>query len=181
MGDVSVHEYTASQAEVLRLYDRYRDCLLSKKYYARKLRTRKRLTLGLDLLAAAAASAALALIGASAAGHPQTGWIIAFGVVAAASTLLRPLLRIQDAVDHYAAMHFGYTELAHTIDNLVADIRRSDGLNDTYHRPMIEELSDRYRTLLLKDDPTADRRLLVKFQAEVLDEVKTESLWLPAT
>ena len=78
-------------------------------------------------------------------------------------------------------MHFGYTELAHTVDNLVADIRSSDGLNDTYHRAMIEDISDRYRTLLLKDDPTTDRKLLVKFQAEVLNEVKTENLWLPAT
>lgn len=77
-------------------------------------------------------------------------------------------------------MHFGYTELAHAIDNLVAGIRRSNGLNDA-HRAMIEDVSDRYRTLLLKDDPTTDRKLLVKFQAEVLTEVKTESLWLPAT
>ena len=181
MGDTSVQGYTASQAEVLRLYDRFRDCLLSKKYYATKLVRRKRWTFALDLLAALSASTALVLIGAFAVGYQRPGWSIAFAVVAAISTVVRPLLKLQDSIDHYAAMHFGYTELAHSIDNLVADIRRSDGVNDTYHRPMIEDISDRYRSLLLKDDPTTDRKLLVKFQAEVLDEVKTESLWLPVT
>ena len=180
MGNVSVQDYTPSQAEVLRLYDRYSDCLLSKKYYATKLARQKRWVLALDLLAAVSASAALVLIGTSAEGHQETGWTVAASVVAAVSTIVRPLLKLQDAIDHYAAMHFGYTELAHTIDNLVADIRRSDGVNATYHRAMIEGISDRYRTLLLRDDPTTDRKLLFKFQAEVLDEVKTESLWLPA-
>ena len=180
MGDTSVQEYSTSQAEVLRLYDRYRDCLLSKKYYATKLVRRKRWTLALDLLAALSASTALVLIGMSVAGHPRPGWSIAFGVVAAVSTVVRPLLRLQDSIDHYGALHFGYTELAHSVDNLVADIRRSSAVNAT-HQAMIEEISRRYRTLLLKDDPTTDRKLLVRFQAEVLDEVKTDSLWLPAT
>ncbi len=181
MGDTSVQEYTTSQAEVLRLYDRYRDCLLSKKYYATKLVRRKRWTLALDLLAAFSASTALVLIGVSVAGYEEPGWRIAFGVIAAVSTVVRPLLKLQDSIDHYGAVHFGYTELAHTIDNLVADIRRSNAVNGTSHRAMIEDISDRYRTLLLRDDPTTDRKLLVKSQAEVLDEVKTESLWLPAT
>lgn len=181
MGEILVQAYTPSQAEVARLYDRYRDCLLSRKYYAAKLVRRKRLTFALDLIAALSASTTLVLIGAFAAGYQRPGWSIGFAIVTAVSTVVRPLLKLQDSIDHYAAMHFGYTELAHTVDNLVADIRSSNGLNDTYHRAMIEDVSDRYRTLLLKDDPTTDRKLLVKFQAEVLNEVKTESLWLPVT
>ena len=180
MSETWVHGYTPSQAEVARLYDRYRDCLLSRKYYAAKLVRHKRGAFALDILAALSALTTLFAVGVSVAGNDRSAWTIGFAIVAAISTVVRPLLRLQDSIDHYAAIHFGYTELAHTIDNLVADIRGLGGPNET-HRAMIEGISDRYRALLLKDDPTTDRKLLVKFQAEVLSEVKTESLWLPAT
>jgi hypothetical protein len=55
---VDVYSYTPRQAQVIRLYDTYRNCLLYVKYYGRKLKIYRRVNLWMDLATALATSSA---------------------------------------------------------------------------------------------------------------------------
>ncbi len=56
----TVYDFTAQQAEVVRLADRYRRCLMDQKYYARRLSMYQRWDTGTNLFAGAAMLLSLA-------------------------------------------------------------------------------------------------------------------------
>lgn len=170
--------YTPMQAEVARLHDMYRTCLLSQKYYGRRLNCYKRWNLTMDIITALATSSAFA--GLAVWGSPVGANF--FSLLLAASVVIsvaRPLLKLSEGIDRYSKLHYAYTDLFLRIENLVADMRRKAGV-EPEHLRAAADLSDRYRNLALQDDAGPSQKLLEKLQAEVNEAIPADRLWLPA-
>ncbi|MBI4464167.1 MAG: hypothetical protein HY647_05635 [Acidobacteria bacterium] len=174
---VATTTYTPLQAEVYRLHDLYRNCSLSRKYYAHRLKQYKRWNLTFDIVTALATSSAFAGL---AIWQTPVG-VNVFSILLAASVIisvLRPLLKLSDGVDRYSKLHYAYGELFYQIESLVAEMRRKDGVRDE-HLKAAAEMADRYGHLGLQDDPGPNRKALKKFQDEVNQAIPPDRLWLP--
>src|ERR1700734_3730759 len=92
----TVYDYTTQQAEVIRLQDRYRRCLMDQKYYARRLSLYQRWDVVTNLFAGIAMLVALATLHVSAlvAG-------ISYGVAFAAAVIFigKPIFRIAEQIE----------------------------------------------------------------------------------
>ena len=166
------------QAELTRIYNLYRDSLLSKKYYAHKVAEWKRIDLWINIVAALASSSVftgLALWKTQFGLNFMTFLTLAAAVVA----ILKPIIRPAEKIDRYSKLHFAYSEVYLDFDSLIADIRRQTELDpDRLKRSF--QIWDRYRQLALQDDPEPNRKLLEKFQAEVNEFLPPDRLWLPS-
>jgi hypothetical protein len=173
----STAAYTPEQAEVLRLHKLYRDCLLSQKYYAERLSTRKFWAFAMDLTMAIATSTALAgmAVMKTTIGANLFSLILSLSVIV---SVIRPLLKLSESIDRYSKLHYAYAELALQIDSLVADMRRKNNFREE-HSKMAADIWERYRNLTLQDDAAPNRKTLKKFQAEVNEAHPSTTLWLP--
>ena len=170
--------YTPLQAEVIRLHDLYRNCLLSRKYYAVNLKKYKVWNLTLDIIVALATSSAFAGLAIL---QTPVGTNVFSGLLAASVVIsvIRPLLKLAEGVDRYSKLHYAYGELFYQIESLVADMRRKNRVTEEHFRAAAD-MADRYRNLALQDDPGPKQEALRKFQNEVNEAIPPDRLWLPA-
>ena len=170
------YDYTQQQAEVVRLHDRYRRCLMDQKYYAYRLSKYQRWDTGTNLFAGVAMIFSLVTRNASA-------WLsdvsFAVGLVAALVFIGKPIFKVSEQIERYTTLHCGYADLFHRVEVLVADIRNA-GHVSREHRQRIDEIFDRSGTLALREDTSVNMKRLEKFKAEVERAIPTETLWLPS-
>ncbi len=178
MGSETIH-YSPAQAEVLRLHDLYRTCLLNQKYYSHKLNSYKLWNRVMDIVVALATSSAFAglAIWKSGLGANFFSILLAASVVV---SVLRPILKLTEGIDRYSKLHYGYSQLSFQVENVLTDMRRRGGPQDD-HLKTTADIEDRYRNLGLEDDAGPNLKLLKKFQAEVNEAVPAERLWLPSS
>ncbi len=98
--------------------------------------------------------------------------------VAAVIAAIRPVLKMSEQIDRSSRLHYGWGKIHYEIGDLLADIRRHDGITPS-HQPTIVDISERYKALSLEDDPGPDRTLREKFQLEVSAEIPADRLWIP--
>ena len=174
---VDTREYTSQQADVARLHDLLRTSRLSQKYYAHRLKSYKAWMLWMDILTALAASSAfvgLAFLQEFAGGAVVTGLVGTAALIAA----IRPVLKMSDQIDRFSRLHYGWGKIHYELGDLLADIRRHDGVTAS-HQPTVVDISERFKALSLEDDPGPDRALVKKFQMEVSAEIPADRLWIP--
>jgi len=174
---VQQYSYTPAQAEVVRLQDRYRRCLLDQKYYAYRLS----LYQGWDTSSNVFAGIAMVL---SLVTRPSSNlWLsyicYATGIVAALIFIAKPIFRISDRIERYTLLHYGYADVFNKIEDLVSEIRQS-GKMTAEQRLKASEIFDRCATLALREDPTHNHKKLAKFQSDVEVAIPPETLWIPS-
>jgi hypothetical protein len=173
----SVYSYTAEQAQVVRLYDLYRNCLTKSKYYGHKLIFFKRLALTMDILIALAASSAFTgqAIMKTSIGLNVASFLL---LISAVIAVIRPILKIGESIDLYSKLYYAYTELFYRIESLNDDIRRENALTKV-HQKKASDIFDRYRDLELQNDPAENVKKMGEFQDAVDRAVPASTLWLP--
>jgi hypothetical protein len=173
----SVYSYTAEQAQVVRLYDLYRNCLTKSKYYGHKLIFFKRLALIMDILIALAASSAFTgqAIMKTSIGLNLASFLL---LISAVIAVIRPILKIGESIDLYSKLYYAYTELFYRIESLNDDIRRENALTKI-HQKKASDIFDRYRDLELQNDPAENVKKMGKYQDEVDRAIPASGLWLP--
>jgi hypothetical protein len=174
---VPANKYTAEQAEVLRLHELYRRCLLDQKYWAHMLARYKfwdRLTGIVTAVSSSSAVGGMAVF--------RTGWgdkaFTTLGAVSALVLVIRPFFKLSESVERYSKLHYGFTALFYQIENLVADIRRNNGM-DQGHRTEADKIVERFNNLMLLEDASVSQKMVAGFQDEVDTAIPGDSLWLP--
>jgi hypothetical protein len=175
-GMITTYSYTPAQAEVLRLQERYRRCLLDQKYYAYRLALYQRWDIATNLLAGVAMLLSLVTRPSS---HLWLSYVCyGTGVLAALMFISKPVLKMSEQIERYTILHYSYAELFNKIEALVSDIRRNGGMT-AEHRVRSAEIFDSCAALALREDPTYNAEKLAAFKAEVEKAIPPETLWLP--
>lgn len=173
----NVYSYTADQAQVIRLYDTYRNCLLKVKYYGHRLQTYKRLNVVMDIATALAASSAF-----TGQALMKTGWgintVSALLLTSAVITVVRPILKIGDGINLYSKLYSAFGELFYRIESLNDDIRDEEALTQL-HKRKGKDIVERYRALELQTESVESARAMARYQEEVDKAIPADRLWLP--
>ena len=148
-----------------------------QKYYACRLKQFKSVNLGMDIVLALSTSSAFAGLGIMKTPIGVNFFSILLCLSAVVS-VLRPILKLSDGIDRYSKLHYAYAQLFLMIEDLQTQIRRTGGVRPE-HLKASSDVFERYRNLVLQDDPGPSKRLLKKCQAEVNAQIPSESLWLP--
>ena len=173
----SVYSYSAEQAQVIRIYDLYRNCLVKSKYYGHRLKVFRGWNTTMDIFIALAASSAFtghAIMKTPAGLNIVSSLLLVSAVIA----VMRPIIRIGESIALYSKLYYAYTELFYRTESLKDDIRRDDALTKI-HQQKASEISERYRDLELQADPAEDMKKMGKYQDEVDKTIPADGLWLP--
>ena len=112
----------------------------------------------------------------------RTGWganaFTALGAVSALVLVIRPFFKLSENIEGYSKLHYGFTVLFYQIENLVADIRRNNGM-DQGHRTEAHKIVEQFNNLTLLEDASVSKTRVAGFQDEVDRAVPGDSLWLP--
>jgi hypothetical protein len=175
---ISAYEYSARQAEVLRLNVLYRQCMLDQKYYARLLARYKRwdrLTNITTALVTSTAVGGLTLL--------KSGWgAIAFSVVGSISALIlvvKPFFKPAENIERYSKLHYGFTDMFYQVESLLADIRTADGMT-AEHRDQAKILFEAHKSLALQEDAAINQKRVSEIENEVDRAIPGITLWLPS-
>jgi hypothetical protein len=172
----TVYDYTSQQAEVIRLQDRYRRCLMDQKYYARRLSLYQRWDVTTNLFAGIAMLIALATLHASELIANLSYYL---GFVAAIVFIGKPVFRIAEQIERYTVLHSNFSEAFCRIEALLADVRRCGKMTDE-HRLRADELIARCDSLAAREDTAVNQKVLARIKEEVNRAIPAETLWLPA-
>ncbi|MGH8491442.1 MAG: hypothetical protein ACREXS_21930 [Gammaproteobacteria bacterium] len=162
-----------------RIYDDYRNVLMSRDYYACRLVLLKRWNFVYEILLAVGASGTVAGWYLWQTPVGKTSWALFAGLVALMS-ILKPILQVPKAIERYSKLHTGYCDLVYDFRELVDDIQSYGGITQTM-RDSLAKAKGRYRDLAPQDDPKPSAKLLRKCQAEVKKKVPSFEEWCPKT
>ena len=170
------YDYTSQQAEVSRLFDRYRRCLLDQRYYAYRLSLYQRMDTGTNLFAGVAMLISLAT-------RDSATWVsnvsYAIGALAALIFIGKPIFKVSEQIERYTILSSGFGELFSRVEALLADVRRNDGMTDA-HRERADELMNRCDNLALREDAAINWKMVEKIQEDVEKAIPAKSQWLPS-
>jgi hypothetical protein len=174
----NIYSYTPEQAQLIKLYDTYRTCLMKAKYYGHKLKSFRRLNVWMDIITALAASSALtgqAIMKTPIGLNFASVLLVASAVIA----ILKPIFKIGEAIDRYSKLFNGYNNLFYRIEGLTDDIRRSNTFTVEYGQKAVD-IFDNFRELQQQGDSEENRKRMLKYQDEVDRAIPFDRLWLPA-
>lgn len=171
------YDYTREQAEIVQIYDLHRTAMINVRYYGRRASVLATQHRRFEIIAAVAASTTLGgLLSASAASHWM--WIVISGLAALAAAI-SPVLKLGERVAEMEKLHFAYTQVFYSVDQLVNDIRANDGLDDGL-RHAARVLFQQYSSLGPQDEIDPNPALLAEAQSAVEKQFPAEGYWLPA-
>lgn len=161
--------------ELWAIYDEYRAACLSRKYYGRRFKWFRRISVSLDLIVAA--STTLAATQLLKGGHQEIlQW---FAAASALAALAKSTYAISKDVDRYAHLYKGYNELTDKYRRLCTDIKIAKAV-DASARKRAKDLAEKMDALSSQEDPDHDSGRLEKLKAEVEREIPTTWFYWPA-
>jgi hypothetical protein len=166
--------------ELQEFYDDFRTACMAKKYYSHKLLIAQRISLALEVALAIGASGSFASLKPLA---DYEFFQIALPYFAAATAILaivKPFLGLQESIERYSKLVGGYTELVQSATRLIREIKRERALTQTC-RDVVKNVQSSIDKLVELDDLKPKRKLLAKFQAEVIEEYELEFFYWPHT
>lgn len=174
---ISPYEYTPEQADVLRLHELYRRCLLNQKYFSWKLGRYKFWDQIANVVTALSTSSSVAGLTIWKTGHGIAAFTI-LGSIGALIQVIRPFFKPSENIERCSTLHYGFTELFYQIENLLAEIRRNNGVAEQ-HRRTADEITERFKNLAMQEGTEDNRRKISELQDEVDQAIPGKSLWLP--
>jgi hypothetical protein len=177
MSQATPYDYTRAQAEIVQIYDLHRTAMINVRYYGRRASVLAGHLRRLEIIAAVAASTTLGgLLSANTTGH----WMwIAISGFAALATAISPVLKLGERVAEMEKLHFAYTQVFYSVDQLVNEIRSNDGLSDGL-RYAAKVLFQQYSSLGPQDEIDPDPAFLAEAQSAVEKQFPADGYWLPA-
>jgi hypothetical protein len=160
------------------IYDQYRTSLLNVKYYGHELTKLKQRNLFAEIVIA---------IGAT--GSTVAGWatlqekigVPLWGVVAGTATILatiKPIIRLGEQIEKFARLHSEHNGNYIALKRLCSEIKQFKKVTPEM-RTRYAEISKKHDELARDDPPRPSRRLIERFQQEVITEIPVETLWMP--
>jgi hypothetical protein len=175
-----VYDSLRLRDELQEFYDDFRTACMAKKYYCHKLLITQRIALGLEVALAIGASGSFASLKPLA---DYEFFKIALPYFAAATAILaiiKPFLGLQESIERYSKLVGGYSELVQSATRLVREIKRDHALTEA-SRSTVKNVQENIDALVKLDDLKPRRRLLAKFQAEVIQEYELDFFYWPHT
>jgi hypothetical protein len=166
--------------ELQEFYDDFRTACMAKKYYSHKLLITQRISLTLEVALAIGASGSFASLKPLA---DYDFFKIALPYFAAATAILaiiKPFLGLQESIERYSKLVGGYTELVQSATRLIREIKRERALTQTC-RDVVKNVQSNIDKLVELDDLKPRRKLLAKFQTEVVQEYALDFFYWPHT
>jgi hypothetical protein len=152
--------------------------LLNRKYYACRLTTYRRWNLAFEIALAVGTSGTIGAWAIWKNGDGQYVWTFIAGA-AAILALLKPILTLPKQIERYTRLFSGYSDLFYDLEQLSSEARITKSLSKEMIKSYGRSL-DRYRKLAGDDDAQPDEPLRRKCYEEVLKEIPTAGLWVPA-
>ena len=159
------------------IYHRFRETLVSRKYYAKRLTRLQRQSRTIEIVLALAAPGA---VGGWAIWHTQA-WEKVWSLVAAAVvivTVVKPLMNWQTEIERRTGLLMEFTELFLDLELLVNQIATERGVSP--------ETTNRYREWCLRyvktaknEDPVRSTKLQQRCRDEAEGEIPRGRLWEP--
>ncbi|MBK8636811.1 MAG: hypothetical protein IPN92_00515 [Chromatiaceae bacterium] len=161
------------------VYDKLRTARLNVKYYSRRLQMVERLTFSLDLiLLATAPSSAIAGLWFWSTSIGSLVWQY-FGVIAAATAVVKPLLALPKKIKDYEGVLAGYRGLEYDLMEIKTIVEQKR----TYDKTQQEEFRKairREKSLVSKPPETRENATVKRAcEEEVLRELPSESFFVP--
>lgn len=159
------------------VYDDYRTVGMNQKYYAKRLTRISRFNTWYECILAVGASGTFAGWSIFQDGVGKRTWTIFAGVVAIL-VVIKPFLQVSRKIRQYSKLRTDYRNLYYDYRMLAREIRREEQFTEEM-KNMLRKAEKRYADVAIADDTNPSKRLLLKCQDEVNQEVPVESLWYP--
>jgi hypothetical protein len=166
-------------ARLKEIYDVYRSARLNEKYYGYQTYILTRFNFGLEVFTAVFAASGIAgwAIWQYSAG--AIVWQICSGIAALAA-ILKPIINLGPKIEKSSTLAASHRGDFLSLRRLCTQIKRE--------RSITADINNRFETILEHHDKLAaedpmfpNRRLITRFQNEVLAEIPIGSLWSPNT
>jgi hypothetical protein len=178
MTDTETSHTSETPVTIKEIYDLYRTSLLNSKYYAYQVQRLTKLNLIFEIVIAVG-TAGSGVAGIAFLQAKGAEWI--WGSITACAALLatiKPVLNLGSKIQKNTELWSGYQTNYISLKRLVGDIRRSQRVSrDARDRYIMNY--DRHEKLAAMDVIAPSRKLLIQFQAEVMQELPTHSFWWP--
>jgi hypothetical protein len=166
-----------NRGRLTQIYDAYRSALLNRKYYGCQLDFYRKLNRTTDIVLAIATPG---MVGGWAIWHTTTGQTL-WAVIAGGVSLLaavKPIFNWPKEIDRYSRLHAEHSVLFYTLKQLVEDIETSRAITPQMEK-RFNEVRARHAQLSKDDDVKPHKRLAIRCEKEVLQEIPADRLWVP--
>jgi hypothetical protein len=161
------------------IYNSYRTALLNRKYYGERLSVYQKYNTATEILIAVGAAGSGGVAGLAIWGSitGQYAWLLISGV-ATVLGVIKPVLQFGRHIENYTKLYAGHSNVYLDLKSMVEDIEVSKSLPP--------KLADKYESIRNRivelgglDDPMPNKKLILKLQRQVNEEIPAESLWVP--
>jgi hypothetical protein len=166
--------------ELQEFYDDFRTACMAKKYYSHKLLITQRISLALEVALAIGASGSFASLKPLADYEFFKIALPYFAATTAILAIIKPFLGLQESIERYSKLVGGYTELVQSATRLIREIKRERALTQPC-RDVVKNVQSSIDKLVELDDLKPRRKLLAKFQTEVVQEYDLDFFYWPHT
>jgi len=164
-------------AQLIEVYEVYRDALLNRKYYAQRMTFHKTVNQYYEIILAMGTSSTIAAWAFWKTGLGELAWTLIGGLVAVL-VILKPIFQLSKEIERFTKLYIGWKNLHYDLKELVTGIKSQETLT----AEMLKQFSaakERKRQVQEDEDPRPLKRLVRKYTDEVNEEIPLENLWRP--
>lgn len=166
------------RARLLLIYNDFRNALLNRKYYGRRLERSRSWNKASEIIVAIAASAPIGAWMIWKAGFGKTMWAWIAGV-AALIAVSKPIFNWPKEIEEFSKLYSDYNGLYCDLNYLVQDIQAERALSDnSWGRYAV--IRQKIIEIAKAVEPGTDKHLQVECFAEVKREIPANHLWAPS-
>jgi len=169
----------ATRTQLKYIYNTYRTALLNRKYNGERL-TSYQLYNNISEIAMAIGTTSSGGVAGLAIWGTITGqyaWLVISGA-AAIIGIVKPIIQIGKKIENYTKLYTGHSSIYLDLKSMVEDIEVS--------KSVPPKLAEKYEAIKMHiaelgglDDPRPDKKLIIKLQTQVNEEIPPETLWFP--
>jgi hypothetical protein len=174
-----VEDVESRKTQLRYIYNSYRTALLNRKYYGHRLTLFQKYNTVAEIFIAIGAAGSGGVAGLAIWGSitGQYAWLFISGI-ATVLGVVKPVLQFGRHIENYTKLYAGHSNVYLDLKSVVEDIEVS--------RSLPPKLADKYESIRKRivelgglDDPKPDKKLILKLQGQVNEEIPAESLWVP--
>lgn len=175
----TIYDYTTDQAALVAFYELHLCALSSRRYHGEKYERIRRLSNGLDTVAALSSSAAVASLAVWQTA--QGAWVYGvLVVIAAVASVWKSAWRVAEQLDRHGRLAQSWSEIFLDVDRLLSQIRAVGELTAA-DRKRMDDLSIRFHRAEIGDDAAPDAGLRDRCENQARESLPVENRWLPSS
>lgn len=178
-GTSSIINMENNQHPVWEVYDLYRTARLNVKYYSALLHKKERLNFILELiLLCSAPTSAVAGLWFWESDLGKDIWMY-FGIIAAFTSVIKPLLALPQKIKNYESLLSGYRTLEHDLHELKSAIFQKQKYDKIEKADYSKALKRKGSLVSKSSDAREDKKLIGKLTEEVNSELPHNQFYVP--